>query len=249
MTLDFTDQSVLVTGGTRGIGRAIVEAFAQAGAKVAFTYRSSDAAAEELKSALEADGTEVLVFKGDAASMASAEATVKDVLDAWGRIDVLVNNAGITKDGLMLRMSEADWDAVIETNLKSVFNFSKVCYRPMMKQRGGKIVNISSVVGVAGNAGQTNYAASKAGIIGFSKSLALELSRRGVTVNVVAPGYVTTDMTAELNEKATAAMLGTIPLGRPATVDDIAASVLFLSSSAADYITGQVLNVNGGMLM
>ncbi|GAB5521681.1 MAG: 3-oxoacyl-[acyl-carrier-protein] reductase [Rhodothermales bacterium] len=249
MTLDFTDKTVLVTGGTRGIGRAIVEAFAKAGAKVAFTYRSSDAAAEELKAALEAEGTEVLVFKGDAASMDAAETTVKGVLDAWGRIDVLVNNAGITKDGLMLRMTEADWDAVIETNLKSVFNFSKVCYRPMMKQRSGKIVNISSVVGVAGNAGQTNYAASKAGIIGFSKSLAQELGRRGVTVNVVAPGYVTTDMTADLNEKAKDAMLGSVPLGRPATVDDIAASVLFLSSSAADYITGQVLNVNGGMFM
>ena len=181
--------------------------------------------------------------------MASAEEAVGGVIEAWGSIDVLVNNAGITRDGLMLRLREDDWDAVIETNLKSVFNFAKAAYRPMMKQRGGRIINISSVVGVMGNPGQTNYAASKAGIIGFSKSLAKELGSRGVTVNVVAPGYVETDMTAELSEAAREAMLGAVPLGRPATPSDVAGAVLFLASPAAAYITGQVLHVDGGLAM
>ncbi len=246
---DLTGKTVLVTGGTRGIGRAIVEACAQAGARVAFTYRSSTEEAEALREALEAQGTETLVFQGDAAAADAAADAVGGVLDTWGRLDVLVNNAGITRDNLMLRMSEDDWDAVINTNLKSIFNFAKAVYRPMMKQRGGKIINISSVVGVTGNPGQTNYAASKAGIIGFSKSLAKELGSRGVTVNVVAPGYVETDMTAALPEKARDAMLTAIPLRRPATPEDVAGAVLFLASSAADYITGHVLHVDGGLAM
>src|SRR5690606_15597476 len=175
MNLDFTGKNVLVTGGTRGIGRAIVEAFAHAGANVAFTYRSSADEADALKQQLEQDGTNVLVFQGDAADADAATEAVDAVVKTWGSLDVLVNNAGVTRDNLMLRMSEADWDAVIGTNLKSVFNFSKAAYRPMMKQRGGAIINISSVVGVTGNPGQTNYAASKAGIIGFTKSLAKEL--------------------------------------------------------------------------
>ena len=249
MTLDFTDQAVLVTGGTRGIGRAIVEAFADAGAQVAFTYRSSVDEAEALRSELEARGVTALAFQSDAADADSAQEVVQAVLDAWGRIDVLVNNAGITRDGLMLRMSEDDWDAVIETNLKSIFNFGKAVYRPMMKQRGGRIVNISSVVGVTGNPGQANYAASKAGIIGFSKSLAKELGSRGVTVNVVAPGYVETDMTAELNDQAREAMLGAVPLRRPAQPDDVANAVVFLASDAAAYVTGHVLHVDGGLAM
>ena len=249
MQLDLTGKNTLVTGGTRGIGRAVVEAFADAGARVAFTYRSSTETAEALRADLESRGVEVLVFQGDAAEAASAEAAVKGVLDAWGSVDVLVNNAGITRDNLMLRMKEEDWDAVIAANLKSVFNFSKAVYRPMMRQRGGKIVNLSSVVGVVGNAGQTNYAASKAGIIGFSKSLAKELGSRGVTVNVVAPGYVETDMTAKLTDAAREAMLGTVPLGRPARPEDVAAAVLFLASSAADYVTGHVLHVDGGLAM
>lgn len=249
MQLDLTGKNVLVTGGTRGIGRAIVEALAEAGARVAFTFRSSTEEAEALQQTLEERGTEVLVFQGDAADFGAAQEAVKGVLDAWGTLDVLVNNAGITRDGLMLRLGEDDWDAVINTNMKSVFNFSKAVYRPMMKQRGGKVINISSVVGVMGNPGQTNYAASKAGIIGFSKSLAKELGSRGVTVNVVAPGYVATDMTAVLSDKAKEAMLGAVPLGRPASPADVASAVLFLSSSAADYITGQVLHVDGGLAM
>ncbi len=249
MERNLTEKNVLVTGGTRGIGRAIVEAFAAAGARVAFTYRSSTDEAEALKTTLAARGVEVLVFQGDAASAEAADVAVEGVLRAWGRLDVLVNNAGITRDTLMLRMKEADWDAVIGTNLKSVFNFSRAAYRPMMRQRGGKIINMSSVVGVVGNAGQTNYAASKAGIIGFSKSLAKELGGRGVTVNVVAPGYVATDMTAALPEAAQKAMLDAVPLGRPARPEDIAAAVLFLASPAADYITGHVLHVDGGLAM
>ena len=247
--MDFTDKTVLVTGGTRGIGRAIVEAFAEAGARVAFTYRSSTEEAEALQQALEDGGTETLVFQGDAAAAEAAQEAIGGVLEAWGRLDVLVSNAGITRDNLMLRMGEDDWDAVINTNLKSVFNFAKAAYRPMMKQRSGKIINISSVVGVTGNPGQTNYAASKAGIIGFTKSLAKELGSRGITVNVVAPGYVETDMTAALPEKAREAMLGVIPLKRPATPQDIAGAVLFLAAPAADYITGHVLHVDGGLAM
>lgn len=249
MQLDFTGKNVLVTGGTRGIGRAIVEAFAEAGARVAFTYRSSTDAAQALKESLEAKGAEVLVFQGDAASSEAATEAVTGVIKTWGSLDVLINNAGITRDTLMLRMKEADWDAVIETNLKSVFNFAKAAYRPLMKQRAGTIINISSVVGVTGNPGQTNYAASKAGIIGFSKSLAKELGRRGITVNVIAPGYVATDMTAELGDAAKDAMLNAVPLNRPGTPADIAGAALFLASPAAAYITGHVLHVDGGLAM
>ncbi|MEM9999183.1 MAG: 3-oxoacyl-ACP reductase FabG, partial [Bacteroidota bacterium] len=174
---------------------------------------------------------------------------VKGVLDAWGQLDVLVNNAGITRDTLLIRMKEDDWDAVIETNLKSVFNFSKAVYRPMMKQRGGTILNVSSVVGVTGNPGQANYAASKAGIIGFTKSLAKELGARGVTANVIAPGYIQTDMTAELGDNARDALMANLPLKRLGDPADIAAAAVFLASDAARYITGHVLHVDGGLAM
>ncbi len=249
MQIDFSDTNVLITGGTRGIGRALVEAFAEAGARVAFTSRPSTDAAEAMLDDLEARGTEALAFQGDAAAMASAEEAVGGVVEAWGSLNVLVNNAGITRDGLLLRTSEADWDAVLDTNLKSVFNFSKAAYRPMMRQRGGAIVSLSSVVGVMGNPGQTNYAASKAGIIGFSKSMAKELARRGVTVNVVAPGFVRTEMTGAMSDTAREAMEGAVPLGRPAETEDVAAAVLFLASPAARYITGHVLHVDGGLAM
>ena len=249
MTLDLSGKNALVTGGTRGIGRAIVEALARAGANVAFTYRSSAETAEALRADLEAGGATVLALQSDAADFDAAQATVQQVLDAWGSLDVLVNNAGVTRDNLLIRMSEDDFDAVIGTNLKSVFNLCKAAYRPMMKQRGGAVVNISSVVGVMGNAGQANYAASKAGIIGFTKSLARELGGRGVRANVVAPGYVATDMTDAMPEAAREAMTGSIPLGRTATPEDVANAVLFLSSDAGSYVTGHVLHVDGGLAM
>jgi len=249
MSMKFTDKNVLVTGGTRGIGKAIVEQFAAAGANVAFTYRSSSDEANALVKQLESDGRKAKAFQADAADYAAAEAAVGEIVSEWGSIDIIVNNAGITRDNLMLRMSEDDFDAVVGTNLKSVFNYSKAAYRPMMRQRKGRIVNLSSVVGVMGNAGQTNYAASKAGIIGFSKSLAKELGARGVTVNVVAPGYVETDMTSTLSDAAREAMLGSVPAGRPASPDDIASAVLFLASDEASYITGHVLHVDGGLAM
>lgn len=247
--MTFADKVVLVTGGTRGIGRAIVQAFADQGASVAFTYRSSVEAAEALRTELETQGRRVLHFQGDAGQLAAAQAAVDGVIQSWGGIDVLVNNAGITRDSLVLRQSEKDWDSVLESNLKSVFNFCKAVYLPMVRKRRGKIINLSSVVGLTGNAGQTAYAASKAGIIGFTKSLAKELGARGITVNAVAPGYVLTEMTEAISEKARNAMLGQIPLRRPAEAQEVAAAVLFLASSAADYVTGHVLNVDGGIAM
>lgn len=249
MVFDLNGKTALVTGASRGIGRAVVETLASAGARVAFTYRSSSDEADALCRQVEESGSECLVFQGDAAEMSSAEEAVGGVLEAWGAIDILVNNAGVTRDGLVLRMSEQDWDAVVDTNLKSVFNFCKMAYRPMMKQRSGKIVNMSSVIGVVGNPGQTNYAASKAGVIGFSKSLARELGGRGVTVNVVAPGYVETDMTAGLSDAARTALLAAAALKRVATPQDVANAVHFLVSPAAEYITGHVLHVDGGLAM
>jgi len=249
MQIDLQDQSILITGGTRGIGRAIVDAFAGTGARVAFTYRSSSDEANALVEDLESRGVEALALQGDVAHLDVAQSHVDAVVDAWGSVDVLVNNAGITRDNLMLRMKEEDWDAVIDINLKGVFNYAKAAYRQMMRQRGGVVINLSSVVGVTGNPGQTNYAASKAGIIGFSKSLAKELSSRGVRVNVVAPGYVETEMTEALSDDAREAMLGAVPLGRPASPEDIAQATLFLASPAASYITGHVLHVDGGLAM
>jgi len=249
MQLDLSAKNVLVTGGTRGIGRAIVETVADAGARVAFTYRSSADTADDIVQALEADGVEAMALQGDAGDTDVAQAHVDAVLEAWDTLDVLVNNAGITRDGLMLRMKEEDWDAVMEANLKGVFNYAKAAYRPFMRQRSGTVVNISSVVGVMGNPGQTNYAASKAGIIGFSKSLAKELASRNVTVNVVAPGYVDTEMTEELSDDAREAMLGAVPLGRPASPQDVANAVCYLASDAARYVTGHVLHVDGGLAM
>jgi 3-oxoacyl-[acyl-carrier protein] reductase len=243
----FDQKNVLVTGGTRGIGRDIVKRFSEAGARVAFTFRSSTAEADALVSELGAENA--MAIQGDAAEVSAANDAVGAVMEKWGSLDVLVNNAGVTRDNLMLRATEEDWDIVLNTNLKSVFNFCKAVYRPMMKQRSGRIINISSVVGVTGNAGQTNYAASKAGMIGLSKSLAKELAKRGVTVNVVAPGYIATDMTADVSDAARDAMLGMVPVGRAGDSADVSAAVLFLASEGASYITGQVLHVDGGMAM
>jgi len=248
MQVDLSESTVLVTGGTRGIGRAIVRRMATAGANIAFTFRSSTDAADALVDDLEAQGTEAMALQGDVADPDVAQDHVDAVLDRWDGLNVLVNNAGITRDGLMLRLSEDDWDDVLDTNLKGVFNFSKAAYRPMMRH-GGSIINIASVVGTTGNAGQTNYAASKAGIVGFSKSLAQELGSRDVTVNVVAPGYVQTEMTDELDEETQEAILDNVVLDRLAQPDEIADAVLFLASPAARYITGHVLHVNGGLSM
>jgi len=247
--MDLSNKNALVTGGTRGIGRAIVEKFAAAGANVAFTYLSSSAAAEEVSGVIRGAGREAMAIQADGSSFQAASDAVEQVLGTWERIDVLVNNAGITRDTLLIRMTEEDWDAVIDANLKSVFNFCKAVYRPMMKQRAGKIINLSSVVGTTGNPGQTNYAASKAGIVGFSKSLARELAARGVSVNVLAPGYVATEMTDKMPEAAKEAMLNAVPMGRPAEPEEIAEAALFLASEGANYITGHVLHVNGGLFM
>ena len=239
----------LVTGGTRGIGRAVVECLAGAGASVAFTYRSSGGAADELVAAIAASGGTAAGHQADAASTAASAQVVEAVLKQFGRLDVLVNNAGVTKDGLLMRMSEEDWDRVMANNLKSVFNFTKAVCRPMMGQRSGKIINMTSIVGRIGNAGQANYAASKAGIIGFTKSVAKELASRNIQVNAVAPGYVETDMTRSLNAEQTKALTDLIPLKRTAKAAEIAALVRFLASSDADYITGQVICIDGGMSM
>lgn len=239
----------LVTGGGRGIGKAIVVALAEAGAKVAFTYKNSSAASEELVKELLAKGQITKAYQSDAISTASAGEVVTAVVREFGRLDILVNNAGITKDGLLMRMSEEDWDAVLDNNLKSVYNYTKAACRTMMSQRSGKIINITSIVGVSGNAGQANYSASKAGIIGFTKSIAKELGSRNIAVNAVAPGYVETDMTDKLTGDQKKALADLIPLKRTAQASEIASVVRFLASSDANYITGQVICVDGGLTM
>lgn len=239
----------LVTGASRGIGRAIAVKLASEGAKVALNYAGNAAAAEEVKKEIEAAGGQAITVQADVSDPASVEAMTQTVVDAFGQIDILVNNAGITRDGLLIRMKDEDFDAVINTNLKGIFYTTKLVSKLMMKKRFGRIVNMASVVGLTGNAGQTNYAAAKAGVIGFSKSAAKELAARGITVNMVAPGFIETDMTAVIPEKAKEAMMGGIPLGRAGKPEDVANAVLFLVSDQAAYITGQVLKVDGGMVM
>ena len=244
-----TGKTAIVTGGSRGIGRAVSLLLAREGANVAVVYAGNTAAAEETKQQAEALGAAAAVFQCDVADEQAVTDMVKAVKTQFGSVDILVNNAGITRDGLLMRMKEADWQAVLDTNLTGVYHCTKAVSKLMMKQRHGAVINLSSVVGETGNAGQANYAAAKAGIIGFTKAVAKELASRNIRVNAVAPGYVETDMTAGLPDSAKEDMLRSIPLGRPATADDVAQAVLFLASDQACYITGQVLNVDGGMVM
>ena len=237
----------MVTGGSRGIGRAVCLELARQGARVAVNYAGNAAAAEETVKACQDLGAEAFAIQADVADAAACDAMVKEVLARFGRVDILVNNAGVTRDGLMLTMKESDWDTVLDTNLKGAFQCMKAVYRPMMKQKYGRVVNLSSIVGVRGNAGQANYAASKAGLIGLTKSMAKELAARNVTVNAVAPGFIDTDMTAALPEKAREAMLASIPMGRLGQAEDVARAVAFFAGDESAYVTGQVLCVDGGM--
>ena len=240
-------KTALITGATRGIGRAIALKFAAEGANVAFTYRSQHEAAQTLVEELETLGIKAKAYPSDAASYDDAHAVVEDIKTVFGRIDILVNNAGITKDGLMMRMDEAQWDAVIDTNLKSAFNYIHACTPVMARQRSGSIINMTSVVGVSGNAGQCNYAASKAGLIGLSKSIAKEMGARGVRSNCIAPGFIDTDMTSSLPENLRQEWEKQIPLRRGGTPEDVAGVAVFLASDLSAYVTGQVINCCGGM--
>ena len=238
----------LITGATRGIGRGIALKFAQQGANVAFTYVASAEKAKELEEELFALGIKAKGYKSDAALTAEAEKLVNTIIADFGSLDVIVNNAGITRDNLLMRMNEQQWDDVINTNLKSVFNITKAAQRQLLKQRSGSIINLSSVVGIKGNAGQANYAASKAGVIGFSKSVALELGSRNIRCNVIAPGFIETEMTEQLGAEVIKNWRESIPLKRGGTPEDVANTALYLASDLSSYVTGQVINVCGGML-
>ena len=240
-------KNAIITGGSRGIGKGIAKVFAQHGANVAFTYNSSAESANALADELSKLGVKAKAYQSNAASFKEAEQLIKDVTEDFGAIDILVNNAGITKDNLLMRMSEEDFDKVIEVNLKSIFNMTKAVQRTMLKQRKGSIINMSSVVGVTGNAGQANYAASKAGIIGFSKSMAQELGSRNIRTNVIAPGFIETEMTQKLDDKVVDGWRQAIPLKRGGSPEDIANACVFLGSDLSAYVTGQVLHVDGGM--
>lgn len=237
----------LITGATRGIGKGIAEVFAKEGAEVAFTYAGSVDKAKALEEEL-GKITKVKSYQSDASDYNAAQQLASDVIAEFGKIDILINNAGITRDNLMLRMSKDDWDTIIKVNLDSVFNLTKAVIKPMMKARTGSIINMTSVVGIKGNAGQANYAASKAGVIGFSKSIALELGSRNIRCNAVAPGFIETEMTAALDEKTVQGWRDSIPLKRGGQPEDVANACVFLGSDMSNYITGQVLNVDGGML-
>lgn len=237
----------LVTGGTRGIGKGIVEGFVAQGAQVAFTYAGSVEKAKELETTLGSD-TKVKAYQSDASDFDAAQQLIDEVMAEFGKIDILVNNAGITKDNLMLRMSKEDWDTIIRVNLDSVFNLTKAVIKPMMKAKSGSIINMTSVVGVKGNAGQANYAASKAGVIGFTKSIALELGSRNIRCNAIAPGFIETEMTGALDQKTVQGWREAIPLKRGGQPKDVANACVFLGSELSGYVTGQVLNVDGGML-
>ncbi|MEO0570325.1 MAG: 3-oxoacyl-[acyl-carrier-protein] reductase [Bacteroidota bacterium] len=242
------NKNVIITGASRGIGKGIAQVFANNGANVAFTFSSSEGPALELEKELSALGVKAKAYKSNAASFKEAEQLVASILEDFDGIDVLINNAGITKDNLLMRMGEEDFDKVIEVNLKSVFNMTKAVQRTLLRQRSGSIINMSSVVGVKGNAGQANYAASKAGMIGFTKSVALELGSRNIRCNAIAPGFIETEMTDKLDEKMVQSWRDAIPLKRGGVPEDVANACLFLASDLSAYVTGQVLNVDGGML-
>ena len=239
----------LITGASRGIGRATALELAKAGAKIVINYAGNAAAAQEVLKAIQDMGGQAIAVQANIAVAAEVDDLIQKTVTAFGSIDILVNNAGITRDALLMRMKEADWDAVLDTNLKGVFLCTKAVSKLMLKQRSGRIINMTSVVGLTGNASQANYAAAKAGVVGFTKSMAKELGSRGITVNAVAPGFIATDMTEVLPDSVKEQMTSTIPLGRPGTPSDVAKAVLFLCSDAAAYITGQTLNVDGGMVM
>ena len=245
--MELKGKAALVTGGSRGIGRAVCLELARRGACVAVNYAGNAAAAEESVESCKAMGVDAFSVQADVADAAACDAMVKEVLSRFGRLDILVNTAGITRDGLMPMLKDADWDAVLDANLKGAFHCMRAAYRPMMKQKYGRVVNLSSIVGLRGNAGQANYAASKAGLIGLTKSMAKELAGRNVTVNAVAPGFIDTDMTAALPEKARESMLASIPMGRLGQGEDVAKAVAFFAGDGAGYVTGQVLCVDGGM--
>ena len=243
------DRVAIVTGSARGIGKAIALELASKGAKVVINYAGSKDAVLETAKFCQEKGAETLVIQGDVSKAEDCERIVKKTLESFGKIDILVNNAGITRDNLIMRMSEDDFDAVINTNLKSVYLMSKAVARPMMKNRYGRIVNVSSVVGIMGNAGQVNYSASKAGVLGITKSLAKEMATRNITVNAVAPGFIQTDMTEVLSDEAKNSIAGTIPAGKLGTAEDVAHAAAFFASDKARYVTGQVVCVDGGMCM
>ena len=241
-------KTVLITGGSRGIGKGIVKVLIENGANVAFTYASSSGPALELSEKLNSNKTKCISYKSDASIFSDCEKLIENVINDFGNIDALINNAGITKDNLLMRMSEEDYDRVMEVNMKSVFNMTKACQRTFLKNRKGSIINMSSVVGVKGNAGQSNYAASKSAIIGFSKSIALELGSRNIRCNVIAPGFIKTEMTDKLSDELIQSWNENIPLKRSGESEDVANLCLFLASDLSNYITGQVINIDGGLL-